>query len=253
MLSSITVLSQANANPCAGLWLGQIVANPERCDQYYMCVLTRPVPVDCEPNEVFDITEKMCVPGDPTTCEIGERTTEEQSSSTTVTFSESTTTSEPPVDLGTICRDVFFAAKPYPNSLEIYVGCIRGIGVLFTCLENEFFHPVINECIIRPEQTTDSPGTQTTSRTDTTVEIETTTSYNQPETTVENEITSFFPETTSQIYSTTLSPLDGICNGIYYNFIEHPTKCALYIFCFDEKEFVRQCPEFKIFDIESES
>jgi hypothetical protein len=215
--------STAKDNPCKGLWLGEVVANLERCDQYYVCIATRPIPGTCEAGKIFDANTKGCVLGNAETCEIGEvtttvPTTTPPSTTTTTTpptttTSTTTTTPQPPVDLEEICKGVFFSAKPYPNSLSIYVGCIRGRGVLFYCLEDEFFHPVINECLAWPETTT------------------------------ETITTSSLPETTTPV------SIEGICDGKTMQYIKYPSKCFLYIFCFEGREYVRQCPEFEIFDI----
>jgi hypothetical protein len=248
LLLTLVALSEAKDNPCSGLWFGEIVANPEKCYQYYVCLLTRPVPVDCEPYKVFDISRKECVPGDPETCEIGEKTTVDQttttgttpSTTTGTTPSTTTTTARPPPNLEDICQDTFFAAKPFPDSQEVYVGCIRGKGVLFSCLENEFFSPVINECLKWPELTSENPGTQTI-----TIEISTfpeSTSTQIPDTT-----------TTRVVVTTSPTPLEDICEGKFFEYIKHPTNCALFIFCYDQKEFLRQCPEFTIFDIKTSS
>jgi Chitin binding Peritrophin-A domain len=260
-LLSLIVVTEAKSNPCSGLWLGEIVANPERCDKYYICVLTRPVPQLCEPNKIFDISTKKCVPGNRETCEFGDGTTTPVATTTTTTIPISTTpistttpittTPQPPVNLEEICRDVFFAAKPYPNSLEIYVGCIRGNGVLFTCMENEFFHPVINECLKWPESTSENPGTQTVSVVIPTLPVSTSSTF-FPETSREPESTTAVPETTtSRVIITTPTPLEGICDGKFFEYVQHPSNCALFIFCYDEKEFIRQCPEFTIFDIKT--
>jgi hypothetical protein len=267
-LLSLIVVTEAKYNPCSGLWLGEIVANPKRCDKFYICVLTRPIPQLCEPYKIFDISKKKCVPGNPETCEFEDETTTPVTTTTTITATPITTTPipttpitttpitttpttttpitttpQPPVNLEEICRDVFFAAKPYPNSLEIYVGCIRGNGVLFTCMENEFFHPVINECLKWPEPTTENPGTQTVSVVIPTLPVSTSTFL--PETSKEPETT------TSRVVITTPTPLEGICDGKFFEYVQHPSNCALFIFCYDEKEFIRQCPEFTIFDIKT--
>ena len=252
-----------------------------------MCLLTRPVTGVCEPYKIFDAEIKECVPGDPETCEKGETTTVEETTLKTTpeitstlavtttpviistpeitstpvitttpdvtyssTTSKTTTTPQPPVNFDEICRGIFFSARPYPNSLEIYVGCIRGKGVLFNCLENEFFHPVINECLKWPEATTTTES-ETTTEPETTTTVPLCNSTPDPETTTYTEAES---STSTEATTTTVpTPLEGICEGKRFEYIEHPTNCALYIFCYDEREFVRQCPEFLIFDIKTSS
>ncbi|CRL08380.1 CLUMA_CG021328, isoform A [Clunio marinus] len=240
MVSSGEVLSQGYI--CSGLWQGEIVANPNDCTKFYSCVLFIPVTIDCPQNQVFDRYLLKCVPGNPETCEIfgssstttaptlpttpitpiasttPNTPTPEITSTVPITPTQGTTTSSPidPVDLDEICRGVFFEALPYPNSLEHYVGCIRGSGVVFKCYEDEFFHPVIHECLQYP--TTEESTT--------------------PETT-----------TTTRFISTTLAPsLEGICEGKFFDYIAHPTACALYIFCYEELFNIRQCPEFQIWN-----
>lgn len=148
-LSIITLLlviftgsSLAQRNVCAGLYWGQIVANPYNCYSYYVCILTVPSERSCPPYEVFDASQKRCVAGNPDDCTIFGSTV------TLPTTTEETTTTRPPPSLSEICRGVFFGARPYPDSYTTYVGCIREKGVLFQCFENEEFNPNINECLL---------------------------------------------------------------------------------------------------------
>lgn len=189
-------------NPCTGLWLGESVPNPNRCDAYYVCILTIPNARNCEPNHVFSPTRRQCEPGNPETCEI---------------YSETTTTTTPaPPNPDEICEGVFFAARPYPDSYTLYVGCIRSMGTIMQCFEDEWFDPTINECL---STATTEPAT-----------------------------------TTTRVIITTQAPnIDGLCRGIFNEYVEHPTNCALFIFCYEEMEFLRQCPQFQIFHQESQS
>jgi hypothetical protein len=58
-------------------------------------------------------------------------------------------TTTPPVSVGDICRNVFFAAKPHPTSDFLYIGCMRGDGLILQCFVNEVFDIRINECVER--------------------------------------------------------------------------------------------------------
>lgn len=250
---SASALGQSS-NPCSGLWFGEIVANPNRCDAFYTCILTIPTPVECGNNQVFDPAKKQCVPGNPETCEIyGTETTTTQQPSTptplTTTPTPPTTTTRPPLNLDEICRGVFFAARPHPYSEILFVGCIRGGGVLFQCNENEWFNPSINECSDTLPISTPS-STSTPSQTTVTVTFTDTTFPQTIQPTTFAPTTTTTPEpTTTRIIQTTLAPnLEDICEGKFFEYIAHPTACSLFIFCYDEMEFVRQCPEFQIFD-----
>jgi hypothetical protein len=44
------------------------------------------------------------------------------------------------------CENVFFGAVPYPNDTSKYIGCIRGLGMILQCDQNQIFTPTINEC-----------------------------------------------------------------------------------------------------------
>lgn len=163
LLISLSCFSLVSANPCAGLWFGDYVANPDVCYKYYACILTIANERTCPSGNVFDPVNRRCVPGNQETCEIygqattttyppstteiisttveitteeyttPELTTEEEVTTPETITTEETTTPQPPIDLDAICRGVFFDARPHPYSVELFVGCIRGSGVLFTC------------------------------------------------------------------------------------------------------------------------
>lgn len=48
------------------------------------------------------------------------------------------------------------------------------------------------------------------------------------------------------------SDLEGICEGLNFNFIAHPNDCGLAIFCFEGTPIVRECPKGEIFDARAE-
>lgn len=57
------------------------------------------------------------------------------------------------------------------------------------------------------------------------------------------------PETTTRVITTTLTPnIEGMCRGIMSGNIPYPQGCVLFIYCYQEEEFIRQCPQFHIFD-----
>ena len=158
LLISFNGLLAQQHNPCAGKWWGEIVAQTYSCNKYYACILTIANERSCAEDNVFDNITRVCVPGNPVTCEIFELT---KADPITDIFEE-TTPGLPPPNLNEICRGVFFAAKPYPESSIHFIGCIRGVGLLFKCYEDEFFHPEMNECSnweeIKPTASpTDSP------------------------------------------------------------------------------------------------
>lgn len=213
-------------NPCHGLWHGERVPHPE-CHRYYTCIAQVPVPHTCEDHHVFDKATAKCVPGNPETCEIFDTTTTTRAPVTSTTTTTQPTTVRPPTSLEEICRNVFFGARAHPESVTLFVGCIREVPMLFQCYDDEFFHPEpINACMKLPTTTTPEPTTT-------------------PTTTP--------PTTTTRVITTTLPPnLDKICEGIHNQYVEHPQWCALYVFCWEGYYQVMQCPEFKIFDIHIE-
>lgn len=264
-------ITLATANPCAGLWWGQYVPHHEVCFKYYTCILTVANERTCREGNVFDPSQSQCVPGNQEICEIYgqatttiyesttlpppvtteaitteeatttiETTTTEASTTTTeedtTTTTTEATTPEPQPNLDEICQGVFFAARPFPNSNSLYVGCIRSSGVLFQCFDDEIFHPVIHECVSDR----------------TSVPTETSTSTQTYESTWESSTEQ--STSTSQGIVTTQAPnLDELCKGKYFEYIEHPTNCALSVFCYEQMYFVRQCPEYQIFDIKIKS
>lgn len=58
------------------------------------------------------------------------------------------------------------------------------------------------------------------------------------------------PATDVPVETTTEPDLTGVCNGVDFGFMEHPTDCGLAIFCFYEEKVLRECPENQIFDIQ---
>lgn len=102
----------------------------------------------CDENTVYSNITFSCVPGNQDTCEIySTETTTLPTTTTTTTIYVETTTSSPGVDLNAICRNVFFAARPHPDTNLLYVGCMRGKGIVYQCLEKEEFDEDINECV----------------------------------------------------------------------------------------------------------
>jgi hypothetical protein len=143
----LAFLSQISAqNPCAGVWGGR-VPHPTDCSKYYNCVLTIRIQQSCGTNEIFDAASLSCIRGDPSTCEpFVETTPTVAPPPSNTTIPQETTT--PPPSIGEICSNVFFAARPHPTSETLYVGCMRGDGLIFQCLSNEIFDRRINECIV---------------------------------------------------------------------------------------------------------
>lgn len=137
LLLSSTAFSQIN-NPCSGLWLGEIVADPNRCDRYFRCYLQVPSIQNCPANTVFNPAARSCEAGNPSTCAIYSQTT---TTTTTEAPTEPPTTRPPPTNFNEICRGIFFAARPHPQFESRFVGCIKGLGFLLECDENEWFNP----------------------------------------------------------------------------------------------------------------
>lgn len=115
----------------------------------------------------------------------------------------------PAVDINKICEGVFFEARPFPDNDQFFIGCVRGGGFILQCFENESFDQNSLRCVYNK-----APST---------IPIATT---NIPE----------FPG------------LDGVCNGKFFNFIDHPTDCGKAIFCFEESPIIRECPQGQIFE-----
>lgn len=167
--------SEAQTNPCSGVIIGN-VPHPDNCFKFYTCVLQTPTERTCPVNEIFDVQRLECTPGNQETCEtvtepstivtetsatsiITEATTYSDVESSTVSITDSTTekipsttngiitTVTPRPNIPEICRDVFFGARPHPTSELLYVGCIRGNGIIYQCFEKEEFDPKINECV----------------------------------------------------------------------------------------------------------
>jgi hypothetical protein len=135
---------EAQENPCEGFFTGNI-PHPDYCYKYYSCYMQIPTEHTCGPNTIFTTLFHTCMPGNQDTCELYSETTTTTTLPTT-TLPE-TTTSAPGIDLNAICRNVFFAARPHPESNLLYVGCMRGMGLVYQCLEKEEFDEDINECV----------------------------------------------------------------------------------------------------------
>ena len=73
------------------------------------------------------------------------RTTTKRSTTTRTTATPPTETPRPPT-LDEICEGVFFGARAYEADSQLFVGCIRGEGLIFTCYPSEYFDSSINEC-----------------------------------------------------------------------------------------------------------
>lgn len=89
-------------------------------------------------------------------------------------------------------------------------------GVIFQCFENEIFDSEALRCVY-------------SFATPPTIPIDTS---SLPQITTEDPV------------------LDGICENLFFDFIEHPTDCGLLIFCYMQFPIIRECPQGEIFDIQ---
>lgn len=96
-------------------------------------------------------------------------------------------------------------------------------------MTSEYFDMRINECIQLPEGETTTQGIGTEVPT-----LPTTT----PTTTT----------TARQISTTPVPNIDGLCEGKTNQDIPHPKACFLYIYCYQEFEVEKMCPQYHIFD-----
>lgn len=60
------------------------------------------------------------------------------------------------VNINAICDGIFFEARPFPDNRQFFVGCVRGVGIVLQCYENEFFDESSLRCVYR--QTTHPPN-----------------------------------------------------------------------------------------------
>jgi hypothetical protein len=119
------------------------------------------------------------------------------------------------VNINEICYGVFFEARPFPGNDNLFIGCVRGSGIVFQCYHNEIFDSSRLKCVgIGGEEQT----------TTTTMAIDTTTSLN----------------------------LDGVCENLFFDFIAHPSDCGKGIFCYNQYPILRECADGTIFDINIE-
>lgn len=104
-----------------------------------MCIFFIPRLSRCEKEEIFDSESLTCTSGNISSCP----------SSTEPPPIEITTPSD--INLTQICEGVFFAARPHPSSSFLFVGCIRGEGMIKSCLNGEFFDADLLECRLTSE------------------------------------------------------------------------------------------------------
>lgn len=156
--------NHVSANECSGK-IGGFVPNPDDCTKFYVCVFFVPFSRSCDENEIFDAERLECVSGDPSLCRSGAETTEFVPYNTTIlpdtTMStvpqpiDTTTTiprtTIPPPNIADICSGVFFSARPHPTNQELYIGCMRGDGLILQCFLNEVFDRKLNECVEKCE------------------------------------------------------------------------------------------------------
>lgn len=125
--------------------VGGIVADPEYCYKFIICVLYMEMTsVSCNPGEIY--YGNTCREGNQDTCQLGPP-------AVTVPPTEGPTdppptTIAPPLstNLKEICEGVFFAARPYMDC-GMFAGCVRGTGTIFQCAEQEVFDPNLLICV----------------------------------------------------------------------------------------------------------
>jgi hypothetical protein len=95
------------------------VTHEESCNKFYECrdekiYLTH----ECPEGKIF--LEDECIDGDETSC-------------------------APTLNL--LCDRAFFEARIYPGSQTLFVGCIRGFGIVYECYADEIFDRNTLKCI----------------------------------------------------------------------------------------------------------
>ncbi|KAG5677761.1 hypothetical protein PVAND_007492 [Polypedilum vanderplanki] len=283
-------------NVCSGVWAGR-VWNANDCSKYYTCVLTIPIEGSCDAYEIFNPATLNCIPGDPSTCKPFDSTTiattfsplpdnttttfipTNTTFSTSISYNTTTTTmrtTTSPPNINDICKNVFFGARPFPDSDTLYVGCIRGNGVIQECFVKEIFDKTINECIEHCEVSENicigiklniienpcdctryivcfneamlddgecgpneifSPNDR---------------EYrpgNQETCELYSENTATITEPTFPITSTTTSiPIFNPCSSIEIGRVPHETDCTMYYSCLNYQYALNQCPPNQFFN-----
>lgn len=130
-------------NPCAWIFSGKIAhTDPTRCNEYFSCTFFIGSLRNCGTHEIFDSDLRSCIPGDPSAC------FSSTSQFPTTTENIQTTTE---LNLAEICDEVFFSARPHPVSKTLFIGCIRGDGIIMTCLYGEIFDSNLLKCVLVPD------------------------------------------------------------------------------------------------------
>ncbi|KAG5670124.1 hypothetical protein PVAND_000406 [Polypedilum vanderplanki] len=105
-------------NPCLGIESGNVPLE-ENCSMFIVCLNENVSRFEtCDSNKIF--LEDECIVGDQSTCL---------------------------PDLDVICENIFFAARPYPGTINQFVGCIRNFPNLMQCEVHEYFDRNSFECI----------------------------------------------------------------------------------------------------------
>lgn len=223
VIATYLSLSLSQENPCTGN-LGRLLPNPNNCFSYTQCILSNPQTHECPEGEVF--AENRCVPGNRDTCEAD--------------------------SLEQICAGVFFGARAYPSDPKLFVACIKGIGTLESCNEDEMFDVEVNRCVA---QRTLNPC------------------ENHPGQTIINEddcsqfivcaliIPRFYQCPNRMIYSEEqnrcvvgssdtcqVTEVTDICRGIFFEAFPHPDSDLVFVGCSRGNYTILPCPEPKRFE-----
>lgn len=185
-------------------------------------MLSTPHSHECPAGEIFALNQ--CWPGNRDTCELD--------------------------SLEQICQGVFFGARPYPNDNtgKVYVGCIKGIGTLESCHENEIFDVEHNRCEVprdfdNPCQ--NHPGQVIVDPNDCSqfivCAILIPRHYSCPARMIFDEEQRRCVVGSSDVCAVT--DVEDICRGIFFEAFPHPHNDLMFVGCQRNEHTVRHCPE----------
>ncbi|EDV96450.1 GH15193 [Drosophila grimshawi] len=113
---------------------GEMIAYPNDCSKYIVCVSPIPVAFYCRPDSYFNAKQQQCVQWEDSDCD------KEASSTTTPGYTPAPL--EP-----TMCTNSSRGTFPYPENCQWFIRCVNDyIYMMDVCNCGEYYDPISGEC-----------------------------------------------------------------------------------------------------------
>ncbi|EAA00608.5 AGAP011617-PA, partial [Anopheles gambiae str. PEST] len=126
---------------CVGQPDGAILAHPNECDLYILCVSQQAAPLRCPPGEILNVQAQFCAPGNANTCQFDPVETMCQNMA-----DDPATCGFEPVERMCLGRPDGII-YPHPTNCQLYISCQNSQAVVTSCRPGTIFRATTQSCV----------------------------------------------------------------------------------------------------------